>query len=188
MLFHHISRSFGDNHSIGQLKEQLIVFSTKWSIGLRECIVILQHIDGMMFDRDQTFKDQWVEGRWELTWFTFSRKNWIADSCVWTTYSLVYGSWLDMNTINKGPLGSIVIIKGWIMTFVWEHEDALWCLHHNMLCLSSFKDIFRCHPFLDLLPSMCASSLLIFLSTKNWVFPTFPSTGIINLGKTGLTS
>ena len=71
LLVHHISRSFQDNHSIGQLKEQLIVFSTEWSIGLPECIVILQHIDGMMFDRDQRFKDQWVEGRRELKWFIF---------------------------------------------------------------------------------------------------------------------
>ena len=82
MLVHHISISFGDNHSIGQLEEQLIVFSTEWSIGLPECIVILQHIDGMMFDRDQRFKDQWVEGRRELTWFIFSKNNWIVDSCV----------------------------------------------------------------------------------------------------------
>ena len=55
---------------------------------------------------------------------------------MWTRYSSIYGNWLDLNTINKGPFGSNCI-----------HEDALWCSHHDVLCLSAFNNVFRHHLF-----------------------------------------
>ena len=70
-------------------------------------------------NEDQCIKDLWaysrqvcdqhVEGQQQSVGSRFSRNGWIVDSCMWTGYSPVYGSWLDPKTINKGPLGLIVM-------------------------------------------------------------------------------
>jgi hypothetical protein len=46
-------------------------------------------------------------GQRKSTGFGFYENGWT--SCMWTGSSLIYGSWLELNTINKGPLGSIVM-------------------------------------------------------------------------------
>lgn len=67
---------------------------TNYMVGLSEIIA-------MMVDEDQR-----LEGPQEPTCCEFYGNHWIVDNCMWIRYSFLYRSWLDLNTVNKGPLGS----------------------------------------------------------------------------------
>ena len=96
------SGSSVDNQSIGRLTKQSIVSLNKWLKRLLHWMVGMPKTDRTRID-----KDRWVEGWQDSINCRFDGNSWTTDHYMWTRYSLIHGIWLDLDTINKGPLGSV---------------------------------------------------------------------------------
>lgn len=100
---------------------------TEWSKGLLKYMVRLSQIRRTRVDEDRRVDKQWVEDLWEIIVYVFSRNILTANNYMWTNFSLVYGSWLDLDSINKETFGSIVTRwwTWWFYSLGMMHCDVI---------------------------------------------------------------